>query len=224
MSIVPIATERSPWPPGFSLVNIVFQILCGSRLSPLSSTSDAGVGFQDARDEALAHQLALAVAAVGVEAVADHRLAVADHVGDDGHEAQRHLAEVDVGVADGRADGDGLLADFDDLHGGLLMWFGCESLNGPPGRRFRPMLFFSSSDALDEPRHEPDLARRLPGAGGHRQLLARGRRAPHDRSPRSAGAFARWRSGSAPTCSTAARSRRTLTEAGEWFARRRRRN
>ena len=86
-----------------------------------------GVGFQQARDEALAHQLALAVAAVGVEAVADHRLAVADHVGDDGHEAQRHLAEVDVGVADGRADGDGLLADFDDLHGWLRLEWVAES-------------------------------------------------------------------------------------------------
>jgi hypothetical protein len=42
MSMVPIATERSPWPPGFSLVNIVAQILCGSRLRPLASTSVAG--------------------------------------------------------------------------------------------------------------------------------------------------------------------------------------
>ena len=42
MSIVPIATERSPWPPGFSLVNIVSQILCGSRFLPLASTSDSG--------------------------------------------------------------------------------------------------------------------------------------------------------------------------------------
>jgi hypothetical protein len=66
---------------------------------------DVGLGLQDARDEALAHQHALAVAAVGVEAVADHRLAVAHHVGHHGHQAQRHLAEVDVGIADGRADG-----------------------------------------------------------------------------------------------------------------------
>jgi hypothetical protein len=63
------------------------------------------IGFQDARDEALAHQAALAVAAIRVEAVADDRLAVADHVGDHGHQAQRHLAEVDVGVADGRGYG-----------------------------------------------------------------------------------------------------------------------
>ena len=80
-----------------------------------------GIGFHDARDESLAHQLALTVAAVGVEAVADHRLAIANHVGDDGHQAQGHLAEVDVGVADGGTDRDGFLADFDDLHGGLSL-------------------------------------------------------------------------------------------------------
>ena len=74
------------------------------------------IGFQDARDEALAHQHALAVAAVRVEAVADDRLAVADDVGDDGHQAQRHLAEIDVGVADGGTDGDGFFADVDDFH------------------------------------------------------------------------------------------------------------
>jgi hypothetical protein len=70
-----------------------------------------------ARDEALAHQRALAVAAVGVEAVADHRFAVAHHVGDDGHQAQRHLREVDVRVADGRTDGPRGFADLDDFHG-----------------------------------------------------------------------------------------------------------
>jgi hypothetical protein len=46
------------------------------------------IGFEDARDEALAHQLALAIAAIRVEAVAHDRLAIADHVGDDGHQAQ----------------------------------------------------------------------------------------------------------------------------------------
>ncbi len=47
-----------------------------------------GLGFQNARREALADQAALAVAAVGVEAVADHGFAVADHVGDHGDQAQ----------------------------------------------------------------------------------------------------------------------------------------
>src|SRR5450830_993654 len=98
MSMVPMATERSPWPPGFSLVNMQFQILCGSRLLPLSSTRLAG-------------------SAVGIEAVADHRLAIADDVGDHCHQAQRHLAEVDIGVADGGADRDGFFADFNDAHG-----------------------------------------------------------------------------------------------------------
>jgi hypothetical protein len=79
-----------------------------------------GLGGKHARDESFAHQRALAVAAIGIEAVADHGLAIANHVSDYGHQAQRHLAEVDIGVADGRADGLGLFADFDDLHGSLL--------------------------------------------------------------------------------------------------------
>ena len=76
----------------------------------------AGRGFEHARDEPLAHQRALAVAAVRVEAVADHGPAVAVDVGDDGDEAQRHLREVDVGVADARADRPRDLADLDDVH------------------------------------------------------------------------------------------------------------
>ena len=46
----------------------------------------------------------MSVATIGIEAVADHRLTVANHVGDDGDEAQRHLAEVDVGVTNRRFD------------------------------------------------------------------------------------------------------------------------
>jgi hypothetical protein len=42
MSIVPMATERSPWPPGFSFLNIAAQILCGSRFSPVSSIRLSG--------------------------------------------------------------------------------------------------------------------------------------------------------------------------------------
>ncbi len=78
------------------------------------------IGFQHARDEALAHQLALAIAAVGVEAVADDRLAVADDVSHHRDQAQRHFAEVDVGIADRGADRDGFFADFNDSHGSLL--------------------------------------------------------------------------------------------------------
>src|SRR5690606_25702499 len=69
-----------------------------------------GIGLEHARNEALAHQLALAIASVGVEAVADDAATVAHDVGDHGDQAQRHPAEVDVRIADGRADGKGLLA------------------------------------------------------------------------------------------------------------------
>jgi hypothetical protein len=57
-------------------------------------------GFQQTRNEALAHQCSLSVAAVGVEAVTDDRLAVTHDVGHYGDQTQRHLAEVDIGVAD----------------------------------------------------------------------------------------------------------------------------
>jgi hypothetical protein len=42
MSMVPTATERSPWPPGFSFIIMVSQILCGSRLLPLPSSRLSG--------------------------------------------------------------------------------------------------------------------------------------------------------------------------------------
>src|SRR5690606_13581171 len=73
-------------------------------------------GLQHTRHKAFAHQVALAVAAVGVEAVADDRFAVADDVGDDGHKAQCHLREIDVGVADVRLDRAGGFEDVDDFH------------------------------------------------------------------------------------------------------------
>ncbi len=78
-----------------------------------------GIGFDDARDKALAHQLALAVTAVGIEAVTHNRLAVPDHIGHHGDETQRHLAEINVGIADGGADRNGQFADFNDSHGGV---------------------------------------------------------------------------------------------------------
>ncbi|MCY1530420.1 hypothetical protein D9M68_656050 [compost metagenome] len=116
------------------------------RIEVVAAVVDQGrrVGFHHARDEALAHQLALAIAAVRVETVAHHRLAVADHVGDHGHEAQRHLAKVDVGIADGGTDGDGLLTDFNDLQGGLLV----VCFESPYGRHrwlAWPMFFFAAS-------------------------------------------------------------------------------
>ena len=73
MSIVPTATERSPWPPGFSLVIIVAQILCGSRFSRAIVDKRLRIGLEEPRHEALADQTTLTVATVGIEAVADHR-------------------------------------------------------------------------------------------------------------------------------------------------------
>src|SRR3954453_6313131 len=57
-----------------------------------------------ARDEALAQEPARRVAAVRVEAEADDRPAVADHVRDHGDDAHGHLAEVDIRVAQRRPD------------------------------------------------------------------------------------------------------------------------
>ena len=75
------------------------------------------IGLHQARRKTLADQAALPVAAVGIEAVADHRLAVAHHVGDDGDQARRHLREIDIGVADGRGDRFCHFADVDDAYG-----------------------------------------------------------------------------------------------------------
>ena len=76
----------------------------------------APVGFQHSRDEAFAEQRALAVSAVGIEAVPDHRAAAAHHVGDDRDRRERHLAEVDDRVPDRRGDRERPLPDGEDLH------------------------------------------------------------------------------------------------------------
>ena len=113
MSMVPTATERSPWPPGFSFCIIAAQhvvrieVVAGRRRAATAGSASSRRGAK-----ALADQPALAVAAVGVEAVADDALAVALDVGDDGDEARRHLGEVDIGVADRRSD---RLGDFGDI-------------------------------------------------------------------------------------------------------------
>ena len=86
---------------------------------------DEGVGvrFGDARQKAIAHQRALAIATVGVEAVADDGFAVANDVGDDRNHRAGHFGKIDVGVGDGRGDGNGFFTDVDDAHGGLLLLF-----------------------------------------------------------------------------------------------------
>jgi RNA polymerase sigma factor RpoD-like protein len=86
-------------------------------------TQAGRVGLEHTRTEALADQAALSVAPVGVEPVTDHRLAVADDVGHDRHQAERHLREIDERIADVRADRAGGFEDVDDLHGGRSRWF-----------------------------------------------------------------------------------------------------
>ena len=76
-----------------------------------------GIGLHEARNEALADQPALPVAAVGVEAVADDALAVAHDVGHHRDDARRHLGEIDVRVADRRGDRLCDFADVDDTDG-----------------------------------------------------------------------------------------------------------
>jgi hypothetical protein len=78
-----------------------------------------GIGFENARNETLAHQLALAVAAVGIEAVTHDRLSVTDDIRHNGDETQRHLAEVNVGIPDRGTDRNGFFADFNDSHDGV---------------------------------------------------------------------------------------------------------
>jgi len=92
------------------------------RIEIVASFIEQGlrIGLDQPRRETLADQPALPVTAVGVEAVADHRLAVAHDIGDDGEEAGRHLRKIDIGVADRRRD---RLCDFADVdnadgHGG----------------------------------------------------------------------------------------------------------
>jgi hypothetical protein len=107
MSMVPTATERSPWPPGFSF-DISVAVLVKQRIR---------IGFHQPRRETLADQSALPVAAIGIEAISDHALAVAHDIGDDGNQARRHFSEIDIGIADGRRDRFCDLADVDDTDG-----------------------------------------------------------------------------------------------------------
>ena len=76
----------------------------------LFGTLQIGIGMK-----AIANDAALRVPSVGVEAVADDRPSVSDHVADDGRRGHRHLAERDVGVADLRPNGNSGFANFEDL-------------------------------------------------------------------------------------------------------------
>ena len=88
------------------------------------------VGGAQPRQEALAQQRALRIAAVRVEAESHHRAPVAHHVGDQRHHRAGHLREIDDGVGDRRRDGDGLLADVDDAHANP-----CRLAGGEYGKR-----------------------------------------------------------------------------------------
>src|SRR6185312_10790836 len=74
----------------------------------------AGFGFQQAGGEALPDEAALAISPVGIKAVADHRLAATCHIGDDRDKTGGHSAEVDIRVADRRADRPRDLPHIDD--------------------------------------------------------------------------------------------------------------
>ena len=60
------------------------------------------IGLHQPRGKPLADQSALPVTTIGIEAVANHRLAVAHDIRDDGNQTRGHFREIDIGVADGR--------------------------------------------------------------------------------------------------------------------------
>ena len=92
------------------------QILAGSRLSYSSSISVFGSASKETRTESLANQATLTVAPVGIESVADDRLAVADKISDNRHHRAGHFGKINVGVGNRRSDGNGLFPDLSDSH------------------------------------------------------------------------------------------------------------
>ncbi len=69
-----------------------------------------------ARNEAVAQEAARRVTPVGIKAESDHRFAVANHVGDESKDTDRHLAEINESVADRRFDRHDRFADVNNLH------------------------------------------------------------------------------------------------------------
>ena len=63
------------------------------------------LGLQRAWNEPLTHQGTLTIAPIRIEAITNNRLAVADDVGHDGDQTQRHLGKIDVRVTDIGFDG-----------------------------------------------------------------------------------------------------------------------
>jgi hypothetical protein len=101
------------------LAIIAFQHLAGSS-RPSSSSSESGLASATRLMKRSFSSPVLRVAAVRVEAVADHRLALDLEVGDHRHDRRRHLAEVDIGVGDVGPDRRDDVADGDDAHDKLL--------------------------------------------------------------------------------------------------------
>ena len=90
-------------------------------------------GFPDARDEAVAHLRAAGVAAGGVKGKANNRLAVTQHVCNDGDHRRSHLAEIKDRIAQARFQRDGgftniydaHIKDSNSNHGGHSVYRGC---------------------------------------------------------------------------------------------------
>jgi hypothetical protein len=85
MSIVPTATERAPCPPGFSLVIIAAQIRSESRFWRVPSSSDIGSAsmIRGAKRSRINPPRSRSL-----------------HIGNNHDQADGHLAEIDMGVAD----------------------------------------------------------------------------------------------------------------------------
>ena len=75
-----------------------------------------GSGREYARLKSFTDEATLAVAAVRIKSIANHRFPVTDDVGDHCYYRAGHLRKVDVGVGDGRGEWDGFFADFCDSH------------------------------------------------------------------------------------------------------------
>src|SRR5260370_3212644 len=104
----------------------------------------------------------LGVAAVGVEAVAHHRLALDLEVGDDGHDRGRHLAEVDVGVGDVGADRRDDVADGDDTHSGLLQAAACRIWRLSSHQAMAALITFQAIPLMKAARYEPVMSNSTP--------------------------------------------------------------
>ncbi|MCY1444315.1 hypothetical protein D9M71_607800 [compost metagenome] len=79
------------------------------------------ISFGDTRQEAITHQRALTIATIGVEAVADDRFAIANHIRDDSDDRAGHFRKIDVGIGDWGSDRNCFFTDVYDTHDGFLL-------------------------------------------------------------------------------------------------------